>query len=361
MSAHVPALPLEADPLIAEAKQRARRRRLIALAALLALGVAIGGVLAFGSGRGSGAVPWVPTRPQLGPANPPLAPACTASELAATAGLQGETGNLAGTIEIRNRSSRPCSLVGTPKLSFAGATSKWRQTRGQPGFFPSDPLAPPPGSLRALAPGAWASVGLFWSNWCGRGSSDNGNSGLAPAALLLTAPGGGTIRLAQNRMGGGGRPLGAPPCYAESGSTLSATRFTPVVPQGTLRSELPLRARMVADVSSLKGKAKALQPAFSARRGAWLSYTVVLTNRSPRPFTFGRSCPVYTEQWGLAKAQAFVLNCRPVGPIGPGRSVRFGMRIYVPRNATTATSAFDWILAPHTWNAPQASGYGQLR
>lgn len=35
MSAHVPALPLEADPLIAEAKQRARRRRLVAAAALL--------------------------------------------------------------------------------------------------------------------------------------------------------------------------------------------------------------------------------------------------------------------------------------------------------------------------------------
>ena len=38
MSAHVPALPLELDPLIAEAKQRARRRRLIAAAVLLAVG-----------------------------------------------------------------------------------------------------------------------------------------------------------------------------------------------------------------------------------------------------------------------------------------------------------------------------------
>jgi len=360
MSAHVPALPLETDPLIAEAKQRARRRRLIAATGVLALGLAVGGIFMLnssGSG-GTGEVPWLPTRPQLAPANPPLAPACKASQLGATLGLQGATGSLAGTIEIRNRSSRPCSLVGTPRLSFAGATSKWRQAPGQAGFFPPDPLAPAPSSLRALAPGGWASVGISWSTWCGRGSSDNGDSGEPPAALLLTAPGGGTIRMSQNRIGGGRRPLGAPPCYGNSGSTLSATRFTPVIPQGTVRSELPLRARMVPDGHlPIYGD----QPGFSARRGAWLSYTVVLTNRSRNPFTFGRSCPVYTEQMGLAPAQAYVLNCRSVASIAPGTSVRFVMRIFVPRHSRLDSSAFDWILAPHTWNAPQATGYVQLR
>jgi hypothetical protein len=72
MSAHVPALPLEADPLIAEAKQRARRRRLIAAAALLAAGGVAGGVLALGgSGTASpGRIPWLPARPHLGPAKP---------------------------------------------------------------------------------------------------------------------------------------------------------------------------------------------------------------------------------------------------------------------------------------------------
>jgi Protein of unknown function (DUF4232) len=358
MSAHVPALPLEADPLIAEAKQRARRRRLIAAAALVVVGAAVGGGLGFGSGGGSGEIPWLPTRPQLGPANPPLAPACTSSQLAATLGLQGATQNLAGTVEIRNRSSSPCSLVGRPKLSFAGATSKWRQTPGQAGFFPRDPLAPPRSSLRALAPGGWASVGLFWSSWCGRGSNDGGNPGEPPAALLLTAPGGGTIRLAQNRIGGGRRPLGAPPCNGEGASTLSATRFTPVIPQGTPRSELPLRARIVpAATIPFKGE----QPGFISHPGAWLSYTVVLTNRSRSPFTFGRSCPVYTEEIGLAPAQAYVLNCRPVGSIGPRQSVRFAMRIHVPPHPSLSAPAFDWILAPHTWNAPQATGYVQLR
>jgi hypothetical protein len=359
MSVHVPALPLEADPLIAEAKRRARRRRSIAAAALVTAAGIAGGILALDAGRGSGDVPWLPTRPPLASPNPPLAPACTSSQLAATLGLQGATQNLAGTVEIRNRSARPCSLVGRPKLSFAGATSKWRQTRGQAGFFAPDPLAPPRSSLRAFAPGGWASIGLWWSNWCGRGSSDNGNAGRPPAALLLTAPGGGTIRMAQNDMGTLSGPLGAPPCGTYNNvSTLSATRFTPVVPQGTVRSRLPLRARMVAEAKiPFKGE----EPGFVAQPGAWLSYTIVLTNRSRRPFTFGRSCPVYTEQWGLAPAQAFVLNCRSVHSIGPGRSVPFAMRIRVPRHAGTPSSAFDWILAPHTWNAPQATGYAELR
>ncbi|HKU55614.1 MAG TPA: hypothetical protein VJP41_01185 [Gaiellaceae bacterium] len=42
MSLYVPALPLEVDPLIAEARRRARRRRLAGLAAVLAMVVSVG-------------------------------------------------------------------------------------------------------------------------------------------------------------------------------------------------------------------------------------------------------------------------------------------------------------------------------
>jgi Domain of unknown function (DUF4232) len=350
MSAHVPALPLEADPLIAEAKRRARWRRLIAAGVLLlAAGGAAAGVLAFGgSGSASpGRIPWLPTRPQLGPANPPLTPPCTAAQLRATLELQGATGNLAGLISIVNRGSQPCSLLGRPKLGFAGATSKWRETRYPGPFAPFDPLAPPRGSLRALPTGESVSVGIWWSNWCGRGSSDGGASGEGPTAMLLKAPGGGTIAIRQNRIGGGKRPLGAPPCYA-SPSTLGATRFTPYVPQGPPSSELPLRARIVSGVF------EAEPPSFVARPGSWLSYTVVLTNRSEHVFRFGRSCPTYTE--GFTRPQAYVLNRRPVGSIGPGKSVRFAMRLHVPRHLDPSGPAFNWTLAPHSWNAPQALG-----
>src|SRR5438067_1943543 len=247
MSAHVPALPLEHDPLIAEAKQPARRRRVIAAVVLTVTGAAVWGALAFGGGGSSDEIPWLPTRPQLGSANPPLAPACDASQLRATLSLQGATGNLAGGISIRNQSSQPCSLVGRPRLAFVGATSKWRVTRWQD-QGPFDPLAPPLGSLRALGPGKWVSIGLFWSSWCGRGSNAAGDSGEPPAAILLKAPGGGTVVLSRDEIGN--RPLPAPPCYG-SPSKLGATRFTPYVPQGPPSSALPLRARIAASRVSI--------------------------------------------------------------------------------------------------------------
>lgn len=346
MSAHVPALPLEVDPLIAEAKRRARRRRLLAVAVVLAGGGAGLGVLASSGGGSSGQIPWLPTRPQLGPANPPLAPACTASQLRATLSLQAAAGNLAGGITIVNRSSQPCALVGRPKLAFGA----WRVTSWHQGAAanPFDPLAPPIGSLRALAPGRHVSVSLWWPGICaGASHSDN-----APSGVVLTAPGGGRILL---------RGDGFPRCNVPSASAVQVTRFMPFVPQGPPSSALPLKARIVSGTPvSIKGKTLT-QPSFVARPGSWLSYTVVLTNDSRQPYRFGHACPAYTEGFGgLKRLQAYVLNCHPVGSIAAGRSVRFAMRIRVPRLALSAP-AFGWTLAPHTYNAPSALAVVQLR
>lgn len=354
MEWHLPALPFDLHPLIAEAKRRARRRRLLlAVLALVLAGVALGMALTAGAGGGRGTIPWLPTRPNLGPANPPLAPACTASQLRATLSLQGATSaGLAGAIEIVNGSSRPCALVGRPKLSFAGATSKWRETRWTRSTNISfDPLAPRARSLRALAPGRHVEVGVFWSNWCGRGSNDLGRPGRPPEAIVLAAPGGGRIAL-QNRHGGG---EGAPPCLSHSISTLSATRYVPYVPQLGPSSQLPLRARILSS-AKLAVKAALPQPGLTVRRATWQSFTVVLTNYGRRPFSFGHSCPAYTEQIDAYPAQAYILDCRPVGSIAPRRSVRFAMRIFVPPSLSTMHPAsLAWVLAPHTWNAPQAA------
>jgi hypothetical protein len=251
--------------------------------------------------------------------------------------------------------------VGRPKLSFAGSTSKWRQTRWRTGTnIPLDALAPPVGSLRSLAPGRHVTVGLWWSNWCGRGSNFRGNSGQPPAALLLDAPGGGTVVLARNRLGGQARPLGAPACYA-SPSTLSATRYTPFVPQGPPSSALPLRAQILSRAQlTIKGKVSK-STTLLARRGSWLSFTVVLTNRSRQPFRFGPTCPAYTEGVGANQDQAYVLNCHAVGSIGPGQSVRFAMRAHIPQHLGLPFPALGWTLAPHTWNAPGATAVVALR
>jgi hypothetical protein len=325
MSAHVPALPLEADPLIAEAKQRARRRRFLVAVALLVAGGAAGGVLAFGAGGGSGEVPWLPTRPQLGPANPPLAPPCRASQLQAKLGLQGGGfGTLVGPLMIANRGLAPCALVGMPKLSFAGATSKWRVRRGsQENEY--DALTPPPGSLRGLAPGRWAATYVSWGNWCGRGSNPTKDRpGQLPRAIVLTAPGGGQVAIGRTASF---REIG---CNSRLGSVLSAAKFAPIVPQGPPSSALPLSARIVLP---------------EARPGTWLSYTVVLTNSGTKPFSFGRSCPAYEEGFGL-RPSAYVLNCHAVGTVAPHAAMRFAMRIFVPRHGART---LNWTLAPHSW------------
>jgi hypothetical protein len=354
MSAHAEALPFEADPLIAEAKQRARRRRLLAAAALLAASGVTGGVLAFSAGGSSGGVvPWLPTRPHLGPSHPALAPPCTASQLGASLFLQGATMSLAGPISLVNRSARPCSLLGHPRLSFANATSKWQETQlSQGGTAPFDPLAPPRRSLRALAPGEHVSVMLWWSNWCGTGAKPGGSITRPPSAIVLTPPGGGQIRLTTANDGHG---LPSPVCNPGSGgvSTLQAGNFTPFVPEGPPSSALPLRARIVPGPPlTIKGK-HISEPSLSARAGTWLDFTVVLTNTSAQPFHFGRTCPAYTEGIGADQNVAYILNCRGIGSIAPEHSVRFAMRVRVPRNVGESFPPLGWTLAPHSWNAPQ--------
>lgn len=266
----------------------------------------------------------------------------------------------AGPISIVNRSTRPCSLLGRPKLSFANATSKWQETRVHGGpVIPFDPLAPPRGTLRAVAPDEHVSVQLWWSNWCGRGAKPGGSLTQSPSAIVLSPPGGGQIRLTNAHTGHG---LPAPVCNGGPGSVsmLGASGFTPFVPQGPPSSALPLKASIVSGGPvTIKGKTLS-QPSFVAKAGSWLSYTVVLRNTSAKPYRFGHTCPAYVEDWGgFARAQAYVLNCHPVGSIAPRQSAKFAMRIYVPKIALSAP-AFGWTLAPHTYNAPTAMGVVQI-
>jgi len=331
------------DPLIAEAKQRARRRRLLLLVAVGLLTAGALGVELAGSGSSgtAGPVPWLPTKPDLGQADPPLAPPCSAAQLRGTLGIQGAAGNLGGPIWLTNTSHRACSLVGRPRLAFVGATSAWRITRwqgnsvfGGPASY--DPLTPPPTSLRALAPGRSAATYVLWSNWCGTGSRPAGDSGKPPSAISVTAPGGGRLVLTRDFHG----RLGAPPCEAAAPSRMAVSAFTPYVPEGPPSSALPLTAR-ITSVGVL-------------RLGAWLSYIVVLRNHSSRSFSFGPACPAYYESFGL-RPVAYVLNCRAVRSIAPHGSARFAMRIVVPRHARPNT--LTWILAPHSWNGVLAQRY----
>lgn len=340
--------PVGLDPLIAEAKQRARRRRLLLLVAAGVLAASAAGIELAGSGSSgsSGAVPWRPTKPNIGPAHPPLARPCTAAQLRASTSLGAVSGGMwSGEIGLVNRGSTACALVGRPQLSLAGRRAmKYGPNAGPPHPL-FDPLAPSIGSLRALAPGRHVAVAL-WVSPAETGACAS-NSETLP--VVLTAPGGGNIHLAPFH----------PSCY--SGYSAQATRYMPVVPQGPRSSKLPLSARIVSTGPPfLNGYGRPLRDTHvAAQAGSWLSFTVVLTNRSKHAFRFGRRCPAYKEgaDSGLdanaSENQVYVLNCHAVGPIAPHASVRFAMRVYVSKNADDMTGLL-WTLAPHSYNAPEA-------
>ncbi len=347
MTAAVPALR-GIDPLIAEAKERAKRRRLLVLAAA---GLIAAGLLAFelapsGAGGGArGTIPWLPAKPNIGAANPPLAPPCTASQLRAGMSLGPMSGGMwGGLIGLVNRSSSTCALVGRAQLWLGSRrATKYGPNAGLPHPL-FDPLAPPDGSLRALAPGRHVAVALWLQ------PEALGACASKALPVVLTAPGGGNIRLAPFQ----------PSCYSDY--IAQATRYTPVSPAGLRNSKLPLSARIVSTGPPWRnghGKPETDDgPYVVAHPGSWLSFTVVLTNRSAHTYRFGRTCPAYEEGFrvintflGSQESQAYVLNCHPVGPIAPHASVRFAMRVHVPKEDI---SSLLWTLAPHTYRAPQA-------
>jgi hypothetical protein len=285
----------------------------------------------------AGAIPWLPQRPVVATAQPPLAPACRAAELRAHQSLQGATGSLVGVIALRNAGSAPCSLVGPPKISFAGAaatTAHWRIKRLAHSPEPPDVLADPPGSLRALAPGKSAGVALYWSNWCGP----------APDGFAIALGGGSALIVPTAR---------APRCDApQYPSLLTVAPFMPAT------RHLPPSSRLPLEVAIVGPRPVAVKPgvhAFRIRRGELLHFRVAVTNTGKTSFRFApSSCPVYIEQLDAGTARPYVLNCRPAGVIAPHQSVLFEMLIPIPATTRLGLNNVTWELAPKTFDAPFA-------
>jgi hypothetical protein len=280
-------------------------------------------------------IPWLPQRPVRAMAHPPLAPACRGASLHADVFLQGATGSLVGGIALRNAGSVPCSLVGTPHISFAGAAgAHWRIKRLARSAEAPDVLADPPGSLRALAPGKSAAITLFWSNWCGR------------------PPAGFAVRL------GGGTTLVAPVAHAPRCDAPRYPALLSVGPFTTATRHLPASSRLPLTVAIIGPRPVAVKPgvnAFRVHRGELLHFRVAVTNTGATPFRFARSsCPVYIEQIDASSGQPYVLNCRPAGLIDSRQTVFFEMRIPIPSTTRLGLNNVTWELAPKTYDAPFA-------
>jgi hypothetical protein len=306
-----------------------------ACAAGAALAVLWAGVAAAAGQRP--VVPWSSTRPVKASASPPLAPPCRARDLHAHLFLQGATGSLVGGVDLRNAGSSPCSLLGWPTVSFKGSAArveKWRVTKLAASPVPPDVLADPPGSLRALQPGKSAGVSVFWSNWCGP----------LPDAIALGLAGGTTIALPV---------VHAPRCDAPPDPSLvSVGPFTPTPRHLPPSSRLPLR---VTIVGSRPVRVKPGLRAFLVHRGERFRFEVALRNTRKSTFRFARSsCPSYLEQLGARPAQAYVLNCRPVGAVAPHATVRLEMQLTIPVSARLGINSLTWQLAPKTYESPFA-------
>jgi hypothetical protein len=108
MTLHVPRMPVTLDPLIAEAKRRARQRRLLlaVLGTVLAVGAAFGGTLAARSSE----------RPLPAVA---AGPTCRTDQLHVSLTAGGVAGGTASQVlTFRNTSDSACALHGWPSFRF---------------------------------------------------------------------------------------------------------------------------------------------------------------------------------------------------------------------------------------------------
>jgi Protein of unknown function (DUF4232) len=159
MTSHVPRVPLSLAPLIAEAKRRARQRRLLllaALAAVIAVGTVLAGTVAF---RSSG---------RTGPAVT-VAPACRTGQLHLSWHSDGvAAGTVREAFTFKNTSGDACSLRGWPSFKFVMHDGHTITPH------PHDLIAtayrvsnPPPTPRLVLKPGEGAPLSVFEADGTG--------------------------------------------------------------------------------------------------------------------------------------------------------------------------------------------------
>ncbi|HSS80636.1 MAG TPA: DUF4232 domain-containing protein [Gaiellaceae bacterium] len=281
------------------------------------------------------AVPWIATVPPQLATRTPAKAACRSAELTILgqvrfiARLQGAI----ALVTLQNTGKRACRLRGRPSVGFVkrgGPKQVQRQIPPTPSNFPE--VTYPESSLLALRPGERGAVTISWLNWCD--PVVKGVPHVPPSALRLTLPGGrGHLDADYNAV---------PPCLdPRLPSTIGVSRFQPsLVPPGRFFTNAFLEGSVPS------------QPVHG-RRGRLLRFRVVLKNRSHTPATFER-CPAYIEQLAPAgRVEAHQLNCAAAHPIAPGKSVAFGMRLRVPRNAPLGANGLFWELDPFGSHIPQ--------
>jgi hypothetical protein len=178
-------------------------------------------------------------------------------------------------------------------------------------------------------------VQLDWRNWCVPHTSA---APVPPRAIELTLPaGGGRVDVAYNAV---------PPCESPIlPSTIGVRPFRPAplpdTPQWTSTA-------VQAQIRPWPGGR------LTGRRGTVARYLVLLHNPSTAPIPFTR-CPLLVEMLAPAgRPEVHQLNCRPVGTLPAGGTLRFEMRIQIPADAPLGNNGLFWELDPTGSGAPEA-------
>ena len=286
----------------------------------------------------SGVIAWTdatPTpEPSVTPATvPPGTRDCGPSDVRATAGWQGATGQMVGDIVVTNVTATACAIGGPPRQVQlrAGGTILQTTFLPSPGSDPGAPVSTP-SPPAYLEPGGQASSFIDWSNWCA-------TSHAGVTAVLVTLP-------------GGGRPIVAGPSEQAPGfvesprcdmpsqrSSLSAWAFQAVAAPQPASEPLPAAVVLSAPVT--------------ATAGDTIMFTVDLTNRGATPASL-TTCPSYTEDLIVAgralkppAARTYLLNCDAIGArIAPGASIALAMRYPIPPDTQPGPVVLAWSLDP---------------
>lgn len=267
-----------------------------------------------------GAVAWIdapppPARPPATTAAPPPANArpCGRRDVsAAFDGRNGAGGHAVAYVRFRNVSSSTCLLAGYPRV-VATRPGRPAVTATDGSFFRAGPAANMP-------PGGVTLLGLETDTYCA--ARPGGGGGRRYDHVSITLPGGGSAVLGVPRSIGFDVTCG-----------LHLGRFfdprdpqpEPVHPPAPLRAALALPRTVTA--------------------GSLLRFTVALRNPTAHPVGL-TPCPGYVEEVATATPvkRSYALNCAPVRVIGPGRAVRFAMRLPIPAGSTPGPARVVWSL-----------------
>jgi hypothetical protein len=315
----------------------------LAVIALILCGCAATSHVAAGAkGSPNDPVPWISATPatmQLPTLSPTVIPAstrpCQAADLQVVfGGISALTGGqLAASILFGNRSASPCILQGVAGVQLVDRSGhQIPLTTTVPPGIRSDPILVQPGTgdVQAHIPREGiAYAEIDWPTHDGAGNPCVPSPSEGTAVVIVLPGNGGSVRTS----------------VADSLSRVNT--IAPCYGRVTVLAFLQWPAPEASPTPNpLESLTVYIDAPATVSRGSIVHYTATLRNTGSQPVTFPADCPVY-GQWAANSSKAFakdfyVLNCRPVGTMAPGQSVRFAMQVAVPIGTEPGQYTLYW-------------------